>query len=329
MEEAGGSHCSMPHRPWLSRTRFRLGRERDRVPNSKRPESSADQRSPALKVSARRKYSWPKRGSSEMVMEFASSRAPSSRLKSNRPTSTGRPKLASRCEIRYLRAALVRSARESPKLAANNAMAKMKNLRSHFRLRIVRPRIAAKGQRVSLLGRTGTLACPVQNCYRTPGQARVPVLLRAASRQTHPLLQKTDTKKSAMSVNLVKHAGPPCPRRQMKDRVQEVQEPAVEASLCLVLAWTLHRPVDDHGAPHDGIAVHKTPVTTVPAMVAIVAHCKILVRRNHDFAIMDVRKNLFGPLGLHVGLQELFVARRKVIPKRVIRRSRIAGHIRL
>ena len=79
-----------------------------------------------------------------MVMELASRRAPSSRLKSNRPTSTGRPKLASRCEIRYLRAALVRSARESPKLAANSVTAKMKTLRSHFRLRIVRPRIAAE-----------------------------------------------------------------------------------------------------------------------------------------------------------------------------------------
>src|ERR1700719_1865072 len=175
----------MFHLPWLSRTRFRLGRDRESVPNSKRPESNAGQRSPALKVSARRKYSWPKRGSSEMVMEFASSRAPSSRLKSNRPTSTGRPKLAARCAIRYRRAALVRSARESPKLAANSVMAKMKILGSHFRLRIVRPRIAPKDRhqekdRVSWLGRTDILGCPVQSRYSTRGQARAPVLLKAA-----------------------------------------------------------------------------------------------------------------------------------------------------
>src|SRR6266699_3586504 len=171
LEEAGGNHCSMFHLPSLLRTRFRLGRERERVPNSKRPESNAGQRSPALKVSARRKYSRPKRGSSEMVMEFASSRAPSSRLKSNRPTSTGRPKLASRCAIRYLRAALVRNARESPKLAANSAMARMKIQRSHFRLCIVRPRIAAKGQWAGLPGRADTLVCPLQYRHRTRGQA--------------------------------------------------------------------------------------------------------------------------------------------------------------
>src|SRR5882672_11868950 len=144
LEEAGGSHCSIFRRPRLLRTRFRLGRERERVPNSKRPENNAGQRSPALRVSARRKYSLPKRGSSEMVMEFASSRAPSSRLKSNWPTSTGRPKLASRCAMRNRRAALVRSARERQTLAENSAMARMKIKRSHFRLRIVRPRIAAK-----------------------------------------------------------------------------------------------------------------------------------------------------------------------------------------
>src|ERR1700730_15907428 len=102
----------------------------------------------------------------------------------------------------------------------------------------------------------------------------------------------------------------------MKDRVQEVKQPAVEASVCLVIAWTLHRPVNDHGPPHDGVAVHKSPVTAVPTMVAIVTHRKILVRRNHDFAVMNVRKNLIGPLGLHVGLQELFGAWREVIPKR-------------
>src|SRR6202049_4633683 len=79
-----------------------------------------------------------------MVMEFASSRAPSSRLKSKRPTSTGRPKLASRCAIRYRRAAAVRKARESPMLAANSTMARMKIQRSHFRLRILRSRIVAK-----------------------------------------------------------------------------------------------------------------------------------------------------------------------------------------
>ena len=48
--------------PSASRTKFKLGRNKDREPNSKRPESKGSQRSPAVRVSARRKYSLPKCG---------------------------------------------------------------------------------------------------------------------------------------------------------------------------------------------------------------------------------------------------------------------------
>src|SRR5258708_6954719 len=63
-------------------------------------------------------------------------------------------------------------------------------------------------------------------------------------------------------------------------------------------------------------------------MVAVVTHCKILVRRNDDLAVMNVRKNLIGPLRLHVGLQEWRVAGWEVISKRIIGRGRIAGNVR-
>src|SRR5258706_12730038 len=39
-------------------------------------------------------------------------------------------------------------------------------------------------------GRTGTLACPLQFCYSTRGQARVPVLPRAASTLTFYLNER-------------------------------------------------------------------------------------------------------------------------------------------
>src|ERR1700682_1529310 len=115
----------------------------------------------------------------------------------------------------------------------------------------------------------------------------------------------------------------------MENRIQEVQHPAVEAAVRLVIARSLHRPVNDHGTPPDGVAVHKAPDTAVPTMVAIVTHRKILVWGNYNFAVMDVGKNLVGPLRLHIGLQELFSTRREVITKRIIGRRRIAGHIRL
>src|SRR5260370_29962240 len=124
----------MFQRPWLLRTRFRLGRERERVPNSKRPESNALQRSPARRVSARRKYSLPKRGSSEIGTEFASRRAPSSRLKSKRRTSTGRPKLASRCAIRNRRGGLGRRGGEGPMRWAKSTKGRREIQMSRFSL---------------------------------------------------------------------------------------------------------------------------------------------------------------------------------------------------
>src|ERR1700693_6353827 len=92
--DAGGSQRSRFQWPSASRARFKLGRESETGPNSNRPASNAGQRRPGVSVSERRKYSLRKWGSPETLTKWASMRAPSSKLKSNQETSTGRPKLA-------------------------------------------------------------------------------------------------------------------------------------------------------------------------------------------------------------------------------------------
>ncbi len=77
-----GSHSATFHSPAESRTRFRLGCERESVPSSMRPRRRLSQRRRTEIESARRKYSWPKRWSSSTLIEFAMSEGPSQKLKS-------------------------------------------------------------------------------------------------------------------------------------------------------------------------------------------------------------------------------------------------------
>ena len=134
--EAGGSQRSMFQWPSASRTKFKLGRDSETEPNSKRPASRADQRSPAVSVSARRKYSLPKCGSSETLTEWASIRAPSSRLKSNQDNIDGTPK--ARGEMRdqvAARGAGPQGARKPEARGEEQHAARIRTARSHFRLR--------------------------------------------------------------------------------------------------------------------------------------------------------------------------------------------------
>src|SRR3984957_20963526 len=77
-----GNHSARFQSPAELRTRFRLGLVSETVPSSICPRSKLCQRSRTVTDSARRKYSWPKRGSSAKVTGWASSVGPPQRLKS-------------------------------------------------------------------------------------------------------------------------------------------------------------------------------------------------------------------------------------------------------
>src|SRR4029077_486583 len=55
--EGRGSHSARFQSPFESRTRFRLGRLKEKAPNSRRPRNRSCQRSRIVSDSARRKYS--------------------------------------------------------------------------------------------------------------------------------------------------------------------------------------------------------------------------------------------------------------------------------
>src|SRR5712692_7298826 len=80
--EGRGSHSARFQSPFEARTRFRLGRLREKVPNSRRPRNRLRQRRRIVSDSARRKYSCPKRGSSPTVTDCASSVGQPHRLNS-------------------------------------------------------------------------------------------------------------------------------------------------------------------------------------------------------------------------------------------------------
>src|ERR1700722_4768442 len=77
-----GNHSARFQSPLELRTRFRLGLVSETVPSSICPRSRLCQRRRTVTESARRKYSWPKRGSSAKVTGWASSVGPPQRLKS-------------------------------------------------------------------------------------------------------------------------------------------------------------------------------------------------------------------------------------------------------
>src|SRR5271154_6499496 len=76
-----GSHSATFQSPSELRTRFRLGLSSAIAPNSMCPRKKLCQRSRTVSESARRKYSWPKRGSSPNVTEWASRVGPPHREK--------------------------------------------------------------------------------------------------------------------------------------------------------------------------------------------------------------------------------------------------------
>src|ERR1700686_3235479 len=106
----------------------------------------------------------------------------------------------------------------------------------------------------------------------------------------------------------MEHAGPSRPRGQMGNSIQEVQQPPVEGPVHFVFTGALNRPVDDHRAANDCFAVYKPPESAVPTVIAIIAHREVFVRWDYKLPIMNVCKDLTGPLRLHISLQILCAA---------------------
>src|SRR5258708_24430050 len=104
---------------------------------------------------------------------------------------------------------------------------------------------------------------------------------------------------SALSRFLMYGMEQPAPSRagrQMHQRPQNAGQSRPEGAISAVVgALGIHRPVNQKGTPHDGIAVHESPIAAVLTVIAVVAHGEILFGRDHDFVALNIFPDLSLP----------------------------------
>ena len=129
-------------------------------------------------------------------------------------------------------------------------------------------------------------------------------------------------------MDLAKHAVPARAAGQVSDRFLDTVDGAGNAAVAVVPGGGVHRPVNQHGTPDDGVAVHEAPVAAVPAAVAIISHHKVVFGWDDQFVALDVIHNLPGPLGAQPVLHETAVGRRIICDHGILGR-RVMNHVRL
>src|SRR5271167_2035222 len=70
----------------------------------------------------------------------------------------------------------------------------------------------------------------------------------------------------------VQHAAPSRARRQMHQRVKDPHNSLSKRTISIIRTVRIHRPIDQEGPPHDGIAIHEAPVAAVQAVIPVIAH---------------------------------------------------------
>src|ERR1700752_594748 len=92
------------------------------------------------------------------------------------------------------------------------------------------------------------------------------------------------------------HSAPTRARRQMQQSIEDAAQPLPEGDLAVVGGTGFDRPVDQKRAAHDRVAIDKSPVSTVGAVVTIVAHGEVLSVGYDDLIALNVLLDFVGPL---------------------------------
>src|SRR6266403_3685479 len=91
----------------------------------------------------------------------------------------------------------------------------------------------------------------------------------------------------------MEHPAPSRPRGQVHQRLENTGQTRPEGAVPgVVAALCVHGPINQERTPHNGVAVHESPVAAVLAVIAIVAHGEILSRRNDDLIALNIFANL-------------------------------------
>src|SRR5437868_5380508 len=101
--------------------------------------------------------------------------------------------------------------------------------------------------------------------------------------------------KRARLMNSMQHPAPACAGGQVRQSVKHSTQALSESRLPVISRSRVHRPINQKRAAHDGIAVNKTPVAAVKAVVTVVAHCKISSGRNDKFVALNIPSNVSSP----------------------------------
>src|ERR1700677_730347 len=127
-------------------------------------------------------------------------------------------------------------------------------------------------------------------------------------------------------MDLVHHAMPARSAGKMQKILSHRAQAAKESAIGVILGRGIDGPVNHNRTAHNSASVHKAPIAAVPTTIAIIAHHKIIIRRNDELAALDVTQNLFRPFRAKSDFDEVAVGRRKIIAEGIFE-SRFVNHV--
>src|SRR6266403_4085546 len=100
-------------------------------------------------------------------------------------------------------------------------------------------------------------------------------------------------------MNSMEHPAPACAGGQVRQGVKHAAQALSKSRLPVISRSRVHRPINQKRTAHDGVAVNKTPVAAVKAVVAVVAHCKISSGWNDKLVALNIPSNVSSPFWFH------------------------------
>src|SRR5262252_3298828 len=97
------------------------------------------------------------------------------------------------------------------------------------------------------------------------------------------------------SAHHVEHPGPAGLVKEMDHDGKKELKAFRNTGPCVLIPRLLERPIEKHRASDHVLKGNESPITAVKADVAIIAHCEDAVGRNHQFAILDMRRQFIAP----------------------------------
>src|ERR1700728_4935173 len=133
-----------------------------------------------------------------------------------------------------------------------------------------------------------------------------------------PLYQLPDKLESTLPAGLIE---------KVQHNFAQKQNAIAPGGLAILVIRRLGRAVNEHGTPDDVFLWDESPVAAIEAHAAMVAHGKVVLRRNDNVISLDVGLQIYHPVGINIGIIR-GRHRGKIIPVRIVGIP-VVQHIRL